>query len=164
MVDESELEEVTESLRRTGVEMVNKSLFIHLPEKREKLEVWKKGRLLWFLWRRMVWCRPPPELQQLHRPAAVKCPFRLKAAALFTQQQLLFTQQSCLWRAGHRPRPHYVHTVERLRGSSGHWSKNGRGGAGLSWWCPSLVYASSQWWTVKIRSWKRVNGDGDSLA
>lgn len=60
----------------------------------------------------ILWDGSSPELL----PSSRKCPFGLKRAH---RQQPLFTQQSCLWRAGQRPRPHYVHTLEHLKGFSG---------------------------------------------
>lgn len=75
----------------------------------------------------MAGCSSSPELQQLDRPAAQNCPLRLEKAR---RQQPLFTQQSHLWRAGQRPRPHYVHTVERLKNVGGHSSTGTGVGAG----------------------------------
>lgn len=75
----------------------------------------------------MAGCSSSPELQQLGRPAAQNCPLRLERAR---RQQPLFTQQSHLWRAGQRPRPHYVHTVECLKGFGGHPSARTGVGAG----------------------------------
>lgn len=60
----------------------------------------------------VLWDGSSPELLASSR----KCPLGLKRAHW---QQPLFTQQSCLWRAGQRPRPHYVHTLEHLKGFSG---------------------------------------------
>lgn len=67
----------------------------------------------------MVRCSTSPELQQLDQSAAENRPLRLKRAR---SSSFCSHNRAVCWRAGQRPRPHYVHNVQRLKGFGGHLS------------------------------------------